>query len=161
MPESNDVGRRDFINVVLASLGTIITGVISLPAIGYLVSPATRVKKSEAWISAGPLDDYPIGSPTLFSFNRSTTNGWEKTVNTFGAYVFRLNADQVVVFSNLCTHLACRVNWKTDLNQYVCPCHDGRFDAAGNVAGGPPPAPLHTYETKLEEGSLYIHLTEG
>jgi cytochrome b6-f complex iron-sulfur subunit len=41
-----------------------------------------------------------------------------------------------------CTHMGCIVRWKEAEGEYVCPCHDGRYDAAGNVLAGPPPLPL-------------------
>ena len=156
-----EVNRRDFVKVVTAFLGTVIGGVLSLPAIGYLISPATKIQKSEAWIPAGNLTNYEIDIPTPFSFTRTKVNGWEKTVNSYGVYVVKENENQARVYSNLCTHLSCRVTWKEDLQEYICPCHDGHFDSQGNVTLGPPPKPLHLYETKIEDGALFIHLMEG
>ena len=161
MSDSHHLERRDFVKIVVAFVGTVIGGIVGLPAIGYLISPATKTQTSEAWIPLGPLENYPVDTPTLFSFTRSKTNGWEKTVNSYGAYVVRKNDNSVTVFSNLCTHLACRVKWIADIQDYVCPCHDGHFDAQGNVVSGPPPAPLYEYETKLEEGNLFIHFVEA
>jgi len=159
--DSPQIDRRQFVNVVLAFLGTLMGAVVGLPAIGYLISPATKVQKKEGWIAVGKLENYPVGTPTLFSFNRTTVNGWEKTVNSYGAYVVRFSPDQLKVFSNLCTHLSCRVRWKEDLKEYVCPCHDGHFDSEGIVTAGPPPKPLREYETKIEDGTLFIHFVEG
>ncbi len=161
MANSYSVNRRDFVKIVLGFLGAVMGIVVGLPAIGYLISPATKVQKSEAWIPVGSLDSYEAGVPRLFSFTRSKINGWEKTVNSYGVYVLKNNDGQAQVYSNLCTHLSCRVNWHEELQDYVCPCHDGRFDRQGEVVSGPPPAPLHKYETRLEDGVLYIHLMEG
>ncbi|MBI3170732.1 MAG: hypothetical protein HYZ22_19800 [Chloroflexi bacterium] len=38
------------------------------------------------------------------------------------------------------------------------PCHDGHFDAVGNVLSGPPPRPLDEFVTKIENGNLYVSL---
>jgi len=157
MSESDGINRRQFVTIVVASVGTIMAAFIGLPAIGYLISPATKVQEKDEWIPLGPLENYPVGTPTLFTFTRTTVNGWEKTANSYGVYVMRYTQEQYKVFSNMCTHLSCRVNWKEDLSDYVCPCHDGRFDIEGQVVSGPPPRPLDEYETKLEEGVLYIH----
>ena len=161
MPESPHIDRRQFVNVVLTFLGTIMGAIVGLPAIGYLISPATKVQKKDDWIPLGSLDKYPVGTPTMFSFNRTTVNGWEKTVNSYGAYVVRISPDKLKVFSNMCTHLSCRVNWKEEFKEYICPCHDGHFDIQGQVTAGPPPKPLLEYETKIESGNLFIHFTEG
>jgi Rieske Fe-S protein len=161
MAEPNRLERRDFVKVVVAVLGSIMGAVIVLPGIGYLLSPALSVQKKEAWIPLGPLENYPIGVPTLFSFTRTTVNGWEKTVNSFGVYVVRFDEVNYTVLSNMCTHLSCRVTWKEDLSEYICPCHDGHFDIEGQVTAGPPPAPMNEFETKVEEGNLFIHFSEG
>lgn len=36
-----------------------------------------------------------------------------------------------------CPHHKCTVEWKTDRNQFVCPCHGAQFDAQGKVLKGP------------------------
>jgi len=158
MAESHHLDRREFVKIVTIALGTIMGVIIGLPLIGYLISPATKVQKKEAWVPLGPLESYPVGIPTLFSFTRTTVNGWEKTVNSFGAYVVRYSEseDDITVFSNWCTHLSCRVTWQEDEQEYVCPCHDGIFNMEGEVVAGPPPEPLWEYENKVEDGNLFI-----
>jgi menaquinol-cytochrome c reductase iron-sulfur subunit len=158
MAESHHLDRREFVKIVMVVLGAIMGVIMGIPLIGYLVSPATKVRKQEAWVPLGPLENYPVGVPTLFSFTRATVNGWEKTVNSFGAYVMRNSEspDDITVFSNWCTHLSCRVRWEEGERVYVCPCHDGIFDIDGNVVAGPPPKPLTEYENKVEEGNLFI-----
>lgn len=161
MTSTHEIDRRGFVKVVLTFLGSIIGAVIGLPAIGYLVSPATKVQKSEARVSLGLLENYSVGVPTLFSFTRSKINGWEKTVNSYGFFVLRKEGDQVKVLSNKCTHLSCRVSWKEDRSEYICPCHDAQFDIEGQVMGGPPPKPLNEYPVEIEDGNIYIQFTEG
>jgi len=153
--------RRQFVTLVTAVLGTLMGTVVGLPAIAYLISPALKRMKSEAWIPLGLLEKYPLGEPSLFSFTRSRVNGWEKTVNSYAVYVLHKSPSEVIVFSNLCTHLSCRVSWKVDLKEYVCPCHDGHFDINGNRTSGPPPRPLVTYQTKIEAGNLFIFMKEA
>jgi Rieske Fe-S protein len=158
MADSHEVKRRDFVNIVVVALGTVIGLVIGIPAIGYLLAPATKVQREEAWIPLGPLEAYPLDIPTLFSYTRTRINGWEKTVNSFGVYVWRFGVgeSEFTVYSNMCTHLSCRVTWREDITAYFCPCHDGRFNKEGEVVAGPPPEPLYEFETKVEEGTLFI-----
>jgi menaquinol-cytochrome c reductase iron-sulfur subunit len=157
MEDSYDLNRRQFVKVVLVSVGTLITAAVGLPAVAYVVYPATKTQAADSWIPLGPLAEYPIGQPTLFNFSRTTVNGWEKTVNTYGAYVVRYSETAYKVFSNVCTHLSCRVNWRDDESDFHCPCHDGVFNLDGKVVSGPPPRPLDEYETKVEDGNLFIH----
>jgi len=139
-------------------LGSVMAAVVGLPGIAYLISPATRVQKGDTWISLGTLENYPIGTPTSFNFTRSTVNGWDKTVLSYSVFVLRKDESQFKVFSNICTHLGCRVSWHPDIQEYVSPCHDGHFDIDGKVTKGPPPRPLDPYDTKVENGNLFIHL---
>jgi menaquinol-cytochrome c reductase iron-sulfur subunit len=161
MPKSPHMSRNEFVRVVVAFLGTVIGAVVGLPAIGYILSPAWKAQKSESKVSLGPLTNYPLGVPTLFSFTRTKVNGWEKTVNSYGVYVLRKSETDVAVLSNKCTHLSCRVTWKDDLKEYVCPCHDGHFDVNGNVVFGPPPRPLDHYTASIENDNITIQFQEG
>ena len=161
MPDSHHISRREFVTLTTAAAGALIGAVIGLPAIAYLLQPALRSTTTDAWIPLGKLDSFTIGLPTLFTFTRSTVNGWEKSTNSYGVLVLRKSQNDVVVYSNVCTHLSCRVNWNADKKQFICPCHDGRFSLEGQVVSGPPPRPLDQYATKVEDGALSIHLLEG
>jgi menaquinol-cytochrome c reductase iron-sulfur subunit len=161
MAKSSHLSRNDFVKGVVGIVGMIMGAVVGLPAIGYILSPALKIRSVEAWVPLGNLEDYPVGTPTLFSFTRTTINGWEKTTNSYGVYVYRPSETETIVFSNICTHLSCRVVWHSDVEEYICPCHDGRFGIEGNLISGPPPRPLDRYETKVEDGKLSIHFVEG
>lgn len=161
MSVPNKLDRRDFVKVVTVTLGSIMGAVIAIPAVGYLLSPATSIKKKESWISLGPLENYPILQPILFTFVQTTVNGWEKTSNSYGVYVVRYDETTQKVFSNKCTHLSCRVTWQDGQQEFFCPCHDGIFSIEGQVVSGPPPAPLIEYENKVEDGTLYFYFAEG
>lgn len=55
---------------------------------------------------------------------------------------FLREGDSVTARSLACTHQGCEVVWVEEERTYACPCHDGRFDAEGNVLSGPPARPL-------------------
>ena len=163
MAKSPNMSRHDFVKFTVGVLGTIMGGIVGIPAVGYLLSPALKGGTSkEAWIPLGPVENYPIDVPTLFTFTRSKVNGWEKTVNSYGIFVVRKSESEVELFSNVCTHLACRVNWKEDQQEFICPCHDGHFGANGEIISGPQPRPMDRYtEYKIEEGVLSFLFSEG
>jgi menaquinol-cytochrome c reductase iron-sulfur subunit len=161
MADPRNFSRRDFVKITTAVLGTIIGAVIGLPAIDYLLAPALKAQKTDAWVPLGKLAGFALGQPTLVTFTRSKANGWEKTVDSYGVFVVRKSDTDVIVLSNVCTHLSCRVNWKADQKEFICPCHNAQFSAEGNILGGPPPRPLDRYQTKVENGTVSIHLLEG
>jgi cytochrome b6-f complex iron-sulfur subunit len=155
---AQDTSRRDFIKGVSLLIGGAIGAMIGLPSIAFLLSPAADEGQTTSWIDLGPVERYPTGTPTLFEFTQTRVYGWERTAVTGGAFVVRDEAAGIRVFSNVCTHLACRVRWHPELQHYISPCHDGHFDMLGNNVSGPPPRPLDEFRTRVEGGHLYIEL---
>ena len=47
-----------------------------------------------------------------------------------------------VAFDANCTHLSCIVQYRDDVGQIWCACHNGQFDLTGRNVAGPPPRPL-------------------
>jgi menaquinol-cytochrome c reductase iron-sulfur subunit len=157
------ISRRSFVAGITTLLGGIISAVLGLPAIGYLLSPALKKSKSPAddWIQLGLVENIPVDEPTYFSFTRTKQTGWERTANSYGVYVVKESNGKLHTFSNVCTHLSCRVSWKEDLGEYVCPCHDGHFAKDGSIISGPQPRPLDEYEHKVEDGTLMVLIQES
>lgn len=158
MSRDQTISRRDFIKATTAFVSGLIGITIGLPTIAYLLSPALRKVEDDSIIDLGPLENFPIGVPTRFEFTRTKVNGWERTAVNYGLYIFRRNESEIRVFSDICTHLGCRVTWHPDQEHYISPCHDGHFDILGNVLSGPPPRPLDEFTTKMENGNLFVVL---
>ncbi|MEW5939679.1 MAG: ubiquinol-cytochrome c reductase iron-sulfur subunit [Chloroflexota bacterium] len=155
---SHSSTRRDFIKTTVAAIGGMIGALVGLPSLAYLFAPAMQSDEEQAVIPLGPLENYPIGVPTRFDFTRTKVNGWERTAVSYGLYVVRQSESEVRVFSDICTHLGCRVIWRPDRQHYVSPCHDGHFDVLGKNISGPPPRPLDEFVTKIENGNLSVAL---
>ena len=58
------------------------------------------------------------------------------------AIVIQTPGGEIRAFSAVCTHLGCTVQYRDDLQQIWCACHDGHYDLYGKNIGGPPPQPL-------------------
>jgi menaquinol-cytochrome c reductase iron-sulfur subunit len=153
-----ELSRRDFIKGTAAAIGGLIGAVIALPTIAYLLSPALKPEEDTDTIDLGPLANYPVGIPTRFETTRTKVNGWERTATNYGLYVVKKSDSEVRVFSDICTHLGCRVSWHADQQHYISPCHNGHFDILGKNISGPPPRPLDEYITKIENGNLFVQL---
>ena len=157
---SRGLSRRGFVTGVVAALGGVIAVVIGLPAIGYLISPGLQKSEEGGWVPIGPVDELPAGEPVLFTFTLTKQVGWERSAVSQGVYVTRRPNDDYYVFSNICTHLSCRVKWDEPDEHYICPCHDGRFARDGSIVSGPQPRALYEYNYKIEEGTMYVDLGE-
>ena len=70
------------------------------------------------------------------------------------------SADGVEARSLWCTHYGCEVAWSAAQSRYLCPCHEGVFDADGRVVSGPPPRPLQRLEVRLTESAVVIEAAE-
>ena len=153
--------RRSFVKIVTASLGSMMAAIVGLPMIQYFISPALGKTGGDDWISLGSLENFPFDLPTLFNFNIAKVNGWERSSQSYGVFVLRKEGQDPIVFSDVCTHLSCRVNWDAETKEFYCPCHAAFFDKDGEVLSGPPPRPLDRFEIRLDGDQLFIHLTEG
>jgi menaquinol-cytochrome c reductase iron-sulfur subunit len=136
-------------------IGGLISAAIGLPAIAYVVGPALK-QASDLWIRLGAISKVELDNPTLFKTTVETETGWINTQEEISAYVLTPNGQDFEVLSNICTHLGCRVRWIADEGKFYCPCHNGVFAKDGTVVSGPPPRPLDRFESKVEDGILYI-----
>ena len=64
--------------------------------------------------------------------------------------------DQVIARSLLCTHQGCRVRWYEDQQLYICPCHEGKFDAEGEVVYGMPSSPLRRLTATIKNDQIVV-----
>ncbi|QLY33216.1 Rieske (2Fe-2S) protein [Nocardia huaxiensis] len=57
-------------------------------------------------------------------------------------------------FSNVCTHLGCKVNEPAD-GKIVCPCHNSVFGLDGAVLSGPAGRPLDSRGIRVEGDRIF------
>jgi nitrite reductase/ring-hydroxylating ferredoxin subunit len=116
----------------------------------YLLPLGTKVRYRELF--AGALD--------------SLAPGQSRTVKTPSGetFVMARTPDGVRVLSDICPHLGCRVHFDRTRNQFVCPCHDGIFDAEGRAVSGPPAEAgqdLTRLETVIRGTSIFVLVKEA
>lgn len=63
---------------------------------------------------------------------------------------------EITIFSLVCSHKRCTVKWKSEVKEFHCPCHEGKYNAVGNVIDGPPPGPLRRFAYEIREGNLWV-----
>jgi menaquinol-cytochrome c reductase iron-sulfur subunit len=154
-PAHNTVNRRQFMSAAITAIGGLISAAVGLPAIAYLIGPALK-QKADDWIQLGAIVKVEIGKPSLFKTTVEQQTGWITAQEEISAYVLTEDGQTYTAMSNVCTHLGCRIRWIAEQEQFFCPCHNGVFAKDGTVISGPPPRPLDRFETKVEEGVLFI-----
>ena len=156
MSSTSDMNRRKFLEIGIYTIGGSIAAVSGATLAGFAIGPsfnAQRAKWVEADAGALPGSD---GGFARVILKYETKDGWLTREARTLAYVKRNKKDDLIAISAGCTHLGCIVTWDEVQQVFKCPCHDGRFDAEGNVLSGPPPAPLKRHPAKIENGKLYV-----
>jgi Rieske Fe-S protein len=59
-------------------------------------------------------------------------------------------------YSATCTHLNCTVQYRGDIKQIWCACHNGIYDLNGKNVSGPPPRPLDEYAVNVSGGEIVV-----
>ena len=68
----------------------------------------------------------------------------------------RTAAGELRAVSAVCTHLNCTVQYRADLAEIWCACHNGHFDLNGTNVAGPPPKPLERYDVKVRGDKIVV-----
>jgi cytochrome b6-f complex iron-sulfur subunit len=137
------VKRRNFVNYFLGGSLTATVLAFLYPVLHFILPPS-RAEALEKRTAAAKVGDLTPNSFKIFKFG--ATPGI--LVNT--------QDGQLVALSAVCTHLTCTVRYESDSGTLFCPCHNGRFDLAGNVISGPPPAPLETYKVEVVGEDIFV-----
>jgi cytochrome b6-f complex iron-sulfur subunit len=82
---------------------------------------------------------------------------YEHAGETSSAIVYIVNNDAgVYALSPVCTHLGCLVKYNRHADGFLCPCHGGKYDIAGNVTAGPPPMSLPRLQLKVLNQRVFV-----
>ena len=151
--------RRSFFAwLIMASAGLI--GIsLAVPLGGYVVSPALK-RREKSWVDAGLVADLPVGEPAQRDVTMKLADGYREIAAVKGVWALRREANEVTVYSPICTHLGCGFRWDGEEKKFKCPCHGSMFDAEGKVVGGPAPRPLDRLPVRIENGRLMVQYQE-
>ncbi|MDQ1264904.1 MAG: cytochrome b6-f complex iron-sulfur subunit [Bacteroidota bacterium] len=81
-------------------------------------------------------------------------------ISFYDNFIINKKSSKILVFSNKCTHLGCRISSYED-DALVCRCHGSKFDINGKAIKGPAWKSLQKYKNTVENetGKLIIELT--
>lgn len=134
-------GRRRFLGVLIGGMAAAVAAAVGWPVYRYL---APQSAKGEGEPVVVPEAELGEGQAKFFQYAGSS------------AVLVRKHGGQVVAFSAVCTHLGCIVQWEKEKQEFLCPCHGGRFTAEGAVIAGPPPKPLSRLDVAVSGGKIVI-----
>ncbi|MBF0517581.1 MAG: Rieske 2Fe-2S domain-containing protein [Nitrospirae bacterium] len=142
--------RRNFLRAAVKSIiAAAAAGVAAVAA--YFMYPANVRARQLIYCECMDEDSLPKHGVKRAEY-RFELKGKEMT-----AAVYLVNHEGTLyALSPVCSHLGCLVNYNRHTDVFICPCHGGKYDTAGEVISGPPPAPLARLPMKVENGRVYI-----
>lgn len=152
-PSCAEPGRRKFLVRLSITLSSIGAALVAIPSVAFLLGLR---KSPQIWRTVGKVEDFEIGSTVNVSFQDPSPLPWAGVTAQTAAWLRRVNDQEFIAFSMVCTHLGCPVRWLASADLFMCPCHGGVFYADGRVASGPPPRPLSRYTVRVNNGQVQI-----
>ena len=143
--QSSEFGpaRRRMIEVLLG--GGLLASFVSFlyPVLRYLVPPPVADLGGDE-VVASKLTELKPNSAKIFRFG---SRPGLLIMNGDGTYR---------ALSATCTHLGCTVQYRSDLRQIWCACHNGIYDLGGRNISGPPPRPLAVFDVHLRGDEIVV-----
>ena len=153
-------GRRDFLKICSVVLSAIVGVAYAIPLIRTFISPALQetVSGSTGLLELGSIIDYQVNVPRKVKIKDIKVDAWTKFPPTeIGAVWIIMDKERkFTVFTSICPHLGCGIDWDKNLGEFICPCHDSFFDIEGRVLSGPSPRGMDTMETEIKDGKVFV-----
>src|SRR5690606_20688946 len=121
----------------------------------YLLFPPSAKRKQD-WVEVGDISSLKLEQPEERTFHRIRKDGWKMISEKAAAWVIRTSDNEAIAYVPVCTHLGCAYRWDYDNAVFLCPCHTSTFSTTGEVLTGPAPRPLDRYQTRIEDGKLFL-----
>jgi Rieske Fe-S protein len=167
--------RNKFLEISTLGLGGVIGGLVTAPALGFMVLPGF-LHQGQKDIDVGPITDYPEGKFVITTFTSVPSEGVVSRRTAYIRYNGQLQGQpSFTVISNHCAHLGCPVQPNGPLDAahakkfgdvsltptvsiagFGCPCHGGQYDQEGNRTAGPPVRALDRYSFSIRNGHLFL-----
>ena len=137
------VPRRRFVEALLGT-GFIATAIAFLyPVWKYLIPPKVADLSSDSVVAAH-VGDLKPNSGKVFRFGSRP------------GLLIRTADGQYRAMSATCTHLSCTVQYRDELREVWCACHNGMYDLNGRNISGPPPRPLEAFEVQVRGDEVFV-----
>lgn len=141
---SEQVSRRRFLDWFVGTSGGALLISVMYPVTRYLIPPKVEESTARSVTLAVRPDDVKPNSGQIVRFGSQP------------GILVRTPAGDLRAFTAICTHLACTVQYRSDLNHIWCACHNGHFDLNGRNIAGPPPRPLAQFAVNVRGEEIVV-----
>jgi cytochrome b6-f complex iron-sulfur subunit len=140
---SPSLQRRRFVEMLLGAGFLATAAAFIYPVLRYLVPPKASDLGSDA-VVAGRVGDLKPNSGKIFRFGSRP------------GLLVRTAAGEYRAMSATCTHLSCTVQYRDDLREVWCACHNGKYNLDGRNIAGPPPRPLEAFDVQVRGEEIFV-----
>ena len=146
--QQEDRGRRRLLRVLLG--GGVFASLASFvyPVLRYVLPPPSADLGNDS-VLAGTAAELKANSAKIFKFGSRP------------GLLVKTASGEYRAMSATCTHLSCTVQYRADVQQVWCACHNGMYDLSGRNISGPPPRPLELYEVHVKGEEIYVNRKQG
>ena len=137
------IPRRRFVEVLLGSGFLATAAAFVYPVLRYLFPPKASDLGSDA-VVAGRIGDLKPNSGKIFRFGNRP------------GLLIRTASGEYRAMSATCTHLSCTVQYRDDLREVWCACHNGKYNLDGRNISGPPPRPLEAFDVQVKGEEIFV-----
>ena len=144
----HEPARRRFMQFLLG--GGLLASAASFfyPVVRYLVPPAAVDLGGDSVVAA-KVGELKVNSGKIFRFGSRP-----------GLLVRTADGEYRAMFA-VCTHLNCTVQYRSDVREVWCACHNGFYDLNGRNVAGPPPRPLDSYVVHINGDDVVVSRRRG
>jgi menaquinol-cytochrome c reductase iron-sulfur subunit len=158
----SDPDRRRFLKIATCGVGGAVGLAIVVPVTRLVLAPAGQMTVT---VPGEPID---VGDETKFRAGAEprrvdliapfVQDAWSAAHDVLigSAWVSREQDGKLKAFSAVCPHLGCAVGWDAAAKNFLCPCHDSRFDPAGGRMTGPAERGLDPLPVEVKDGRLRL-----
>jgi len=144
----NEPARRRLMQFLLGG-GLLASALAFLyPVLRYLVPPPAPDLGGDSVVAA-KVGELKANSSKIFRFGSRP-----------GLLVRTADGDYRAL-SAVCTHLNCTVQYRSDVREVWCACHNGFYDLNGRNVAGPPPRPLDSYDVHINGDEVVVSRRRG
>lgn len=142
MPPST-LPRRRFVSLLFGSGLIASAASFFYPLFKYLIPPKLPEYGNDAVVAARVAEIKP-NEGKIFRFGSKP------------GLLIQISPGEYRALSAVCTHLGCTVQYRSDLRQVWCACHNGMYDINGRNISGPPPRPLEALEVQVRGDEIFV-----
>jgi menaquinol-cytochrome c reductase iron-sulfur subunit len=151
--------RRSFHKIGSIVLGSIIGAILTIPGVGFILSPILKKSATEdsdstsdGFQTLAKISDLQEGIPRVFPVLGKTKDAWvQYPEEPIGSVWLVKKGEKVEAFSAECPHLGCAVSLGPDGSSFFCPCHTSAFSLDGKPKNEVPPRAMDSLTVDLKK----------